>query len=137
MSPLVVALASDGAQDITGQCFFVWGGVVNVLQPWQRARHSSSTSAGTRTSCSPLCANASRGAKPIGMLAAMEQAGAGRCALPEHNLARAAEAALDRHGDHDALVRGSGIGPASSTSATRLAGALREAASGRAIASSC
>jgi NAD(P)-dependent dehydrogenase (short-subunit alcohol dehydrogenase family) len=34
MSPLVVALAADEAQDITGQCFFVWGGAVNVLQPW-------------------------------------------------------------------------------------------------------
>jgi NAD(P)-dependent dehydrogenase (short-subunit alcohol dehydrogenase family) len=34
MSPLVVALAADEAQNITGQCFFVWGGAVNVLQPW-------------------------------------------------------------------------------------------------------
>jgi NAD(P)-dependent dehydrogenase (short-subunit alcohol dehydrogenase family) len=35
MAPLVVALCADDAQDITGQCFFVWGGAVNVLQPWQ------------------------------------------------------------------------------------------------------
>jgi NAD(P)-dependent dehydrogenase (short-subunit alcohol dehydrogenase family) len=34
MPPLVVALAADEAQNITGQCFFVWGGAVNVLQPW-------------------------------------------------------------------------------------------------------
>jgi NAD(P)-dependent dehydrogenase (short-subunit alcohol dehydrogenase family) len=34
VSPLVVALASDEAQDITGQCFFVYGGVVSVLKPW-------------------------------------------------------------------------------------------------------
>jgi len=34
MSPLVVALAADEAQDITGQCFFVWGGSINVLRPW-------------------------------------------------------------------------------------------------------
>jgi NAD(P)-dependent dehydrogenase (short-subunit alcohol dehydrogenase family) len=34
MSPLVVALAADEAQDITGQCFFVWGGAINVLRPW-------------------------------------------------------------------------------------------------------
>ena len=34
MSPLVVALSADEAQSITGQCFFVWGGVVNVLRPW-------------------------------------------------------------------------------------------------------
>ena len=34
MSPIVVALASDEAQGITGQCFFVWGGSVNVLRGW-------------------------------------------------------------------------------------------------------
>jgi NAD(P)-dependent dehydrogenase (short-subunit alcohol dehydrogenase family) len=34
MSPLVVALAADDAQEITGQCFFVWGGSINVLRPW-------------------------------------------------------------------------------------------------------
>ena len=34
ISPVVVALCSDEAQDITGQCFFVYGGVVNVLTPW-------------------------------------------------------------------------------------------------------
>ena len=37
MSPLVVALAADEAQDITGQCFFVWGGAINVLRPWDAA----------------------------------------------------------------------------------------------------
>ncbi|HEX3327353.1 MAG TPA: SDR family oxidoreductase [Actinomycetota bacterium] len=34
ISPLVVALASDDAQGITGQCFFVYGGVISVLKPW-------------------------------------------------------------------------------------------------------
>jgi NAD(P)-dependent dehydrogenase (short-subunit alcohol dehydrogenase family) len=34
MSPLVVALCSDEAQDITGQVFFVYGGAVNVLRGW-------------------------------------------------------------------------------------------------------
>jgi NAD(P)-dependent dehydrogenase (short-subunit alcohol dehydrogenase family) len=34
MAPVVVALAADEAQEITGQCFFVWGGSVNVLRPW-------------------------------------------------------------------------------------------------------
>jgi long-chain acyl-CoA synthetase len=48
--------------------------------------------------------------------------------LPDHNLARAAEAALDRHGDHDALwfeetwFRAAAL----HERATRLAGALRE-----------
>jgi NAD(P)-dependent dehydrogenase (short-subunit alcohol dehydrogenase family) len=32
--PLVVALASDDAQGITGQCFFVYGGTISVLKPW-------------------------------------------------------------------------------------------------------
>jgi NAD(P)-dependent dehydrogenase (short-subunit alcohol dehydrogenase family) len=34
ISPVVVALATDEAQDITGQCFFVYGGVINVLRHW-------------------------------------------------------------------------------------------------------
>lgn len=34
ISPIVVALASDEAQDITGQCFFIYGSTINVLKPW-------------------------------------------------------------------------------------------------------
>ena len=34
MAPVVVALCADEAQDITGQCFFVYGGAVNVLRGW-------------------------------------------------------------------------------------------------------
>ena len=34
VAPLVVALCADEAQGITGQCFFVYGGAVNVLRPW-------------------------------------------------------------------------------------------------------
>jgi NAD(P)-dependent dehydrogenase (short-subunit alcohol dehydrogenase family) len=34
ISPVVVALCSDEAQGITGQCFFVYGGTINVLKPW-------------------------------------------------------------------------------------------------------
>ena len=34
ISPIIVGLASDDAANITGQCFFVYGGVVNVLKPW-------------------------------------------------------------------------------------------------------
>jgi NAD(P)-dependent dehydrogenase (short-subunit alcohol dehydrogenase family) len=34
IAPVVVALCADEAQDITGQCFFVYGGSVNVLRPW-------------------------------------------------------------------------------------------------------
>jgi NAD(P)-dependent dehydrogenase (short-subunit alcohol dehydrogenase family) len=34
IAPIVVALCADEAQDITGQCFFVYGGAVSVLRPW-------------------------------------------------------------------------------------------------------
>ena len=34
ITPVVVALAADESQSITGQCFFVYGGVVNVLKAW-------------------------------------------------------------------------------------------------------
>ena len=34
ISPVVVALCSDAAQNITGQCFFIYGNVINVLRPW-------------------------------------------------------------------------------------------------------
>ena len=34
ISPVVVALASDEAQGITGQCFFIYGATINVLKPW-------------------------------------------------------------------------------------------------------
>jgi NAD(P)-dependent dehydrogenase (short-subunit alcohol dehydrogenase family) len=34
ISPIVVALSSDEAQNITGQCFFIYGGTINVLKPW-------------------------------------------------------------------------------------------------------
>lgn len=34
ISPVVVALATDEAQGITGQCFFIYGSAVNILKPW-------------------------------------------------------------------------------------------------------
>jgi hypothetical protein len=34
MSPVMLALCSDDAQDITGQVFHIWGGAVNVLEGW-------------------------------------------------------------------------------------------------------
>jgi NAD(P)-dependent dehydrogenase (short-subunit alcohol dehydrogenase family) len=76
MSPLVVALAADEAQEITGQCFFVWGGAVNVLQPWQAGEAFVSDE---RWDADELLAALRErfpdGAKPLGMLASMEQAG--------------------------------------------------------------
>src|SRR3954470_3556259 len=34
IAPIAVALCADDAQHITGQCFFIYGGAVNVLRPW-------------------------------------------------------------------------------------------------------
>jgi len=76
MAPLVVALAADDAQDITGQCFFVWGGVVNVLRPWEAGE--AFVADGRWDADELLGALRERfpeGAAPIGMLPAMEQAG--------------------------------------------------------------
>ena len=76
MSPLVVALSADEAQGITGQCFFVWGGVVNLLRPWEAGE--AFVSDGAWDADDLLAALRERfpeGASPIGMLAAMEQAG--------------------------------------------------------------
>ena len=76
MSPLVVALSADEAQDITGQVFFVWGGQVNVLRGWEAGELFS---ADERWDADELLAalreRFPEGAKPIGMLAAMERAG--------------------------------------------------------------
>jgi NAD(P)-dependent dehydrogenase (short-subunit alcohol dehydrogenase family) len=76
MSPLVVALAADEAQDITGQCFFVWGGAVNVLRPWEAGEAFVSEE---RWDADELLAalreRFPEGVRPVGMLAAMEQAG--------------------------------------------------------------
>jgi NAD(P)-dependent dehydrogenase (short-subunit alcohol dehydrogenase family) len=76
MAPLVVALSADEAQDITGQCFFVWGGVVNVLRPWEAGE--AFVAEGRWDPDQLLGALRDRfpeGAAPAGMLAAMEQAG--------------------------------------------------------------
>jgi NAD(P)-dependent dehydrogenase (short-subunit alcohol dehydrogenase family) len=76
MSPLVVALSADEAQDITGQCFFVWGGVVNMLRPWEAGEAFVSEARWNADELlSALHERFPEGAAPAGMLAAMEQAG--------------------------------------------------------------
>ena len=67
MSPLVVALCADEAQDITGQVFFVWGGTSTCWSRGRRASSSRPTRSGTRTTCSRSCASASpRARRPPG-----------------------------------------------------------------------
>jgi NAD(P)-dependent dehydrogenase (short-subunit alcohol dehydrogenase family) len=76
MAPLVVALCADEAQDITGQCFFVWGGSVNVLRPWDAGELLA---ADERWDADALLAELRErfpeGAAPEGMVAMMGKAG--------------------------------------------------------------
>jgi NAD(P)-dependent dehydrogenase (short-subunit alcohol dehydrogenase family) len=75
-SPVVVALCADEAQDITGQVFFVYGGIVNMLSGWQAGEVFTS---GERWDPDALLQELRErlpdGAAPPGMLASMHQAG--------------------------------------------------------------
>jgi NAD(P)-dependent dehydrogenase (short-subunit alcohol dehydrogenase family) len=75
-SPVVVALCADEAQDITGQVFFVYGGIVNMLSGWQAGEVFTS---GERWDPDVLLQELRErlpdGAAPPGMLASMHQAG--------------------------------------------------------------
>jgi NAD(P)-dependent dehydrogenase (short-subunit alcohol dehydrogenase family) len=76
MSPLVVALCADEAQGITGQVFFVWGGSVNVLVPWEAGELFPSEA---KWDADELLAQLRErfpdGAAPEGMMAMMAKAG--------------------------------------------------------------
>jgi len=75
-SPIVVALCADEAQDITGQVFFIYGGVVNMLSGWQAGELFAR---GERWDPDELLHELRdrlpAGAAPPGMLASMHQAG--------------------------------------------------------------
>jgi NAD(P)-dependent dehydrogenase (short-subunit alcohol dehydrogenase family) len=76
MSPLVVALCADGAQGITGQVFFVWGGTVNVLIPWDAGElFSSDAKWDADELLTQLRDRFPEGAAPAGMMAMMQKAG--------------------------------------------------------------
>jgi NAD(P)-dependent dehydrogenase (short-subunit alcohol dehydrogenase family) len=76
ISPIVVALCADEAQDITGQVFFVFGGAVNVLRPWDAGELFASDE---RWDAAELLAQLRsrfpEGAAPGGMIAMMAGAG--------------------------------------------------------------
>jgi NAD(P)-dependent dehydrogenase (short-subunit alcohol dehydrogenase family) len=79
ISPVVVALCSDEAQAITGQCFFVYGGLVNLLQPWQPGtviKKEGRWEAGEFLA--RLRAELPSGATPEGMIPTMIRANEGR-----------------------------------------------------------
>jgi NAD(P)-dependent dehydrogenase (short-subunit alcohol dehydrogenase family) len=76
ISPIVVALAADEAQDITGQCFFVWGGVVNVLKAWEPGELIASDERWDADDfLRELKARFPDGAAPVGMVELMGRAG--------------------------------------------------------------
>jgi NAD(P)-dependent dehydrogenase (short-subunit alcohol dehydrogenase family) len=76
ISPLVVALCADDAQGITGQCFFVYGGAVNVLRPWDAGELVATEG---RWDADELLARLRerfpQGASPTDMVAMMQRAG--------------------------------------------------------------
>jgi NAD(P)-dependent dehydrogenase (short-subunit alcohol dehydrogenase family) len=75
-SPVVVALCADEAQDITGQVFFVYGGIVNMLSGWQPGEVFTTDERWDPDALlQELRERLPDGAAPPGMLASMHQAG--------------------------------------------------------------
>jgi NAD(P)-dependent dehydrogenase (short-subunit alcohol dehydrogenase family) len=75
-SPIVVALCADEAQDITGQVFFIYGGVVNRLRGWEAGElFASDERWDPDVLLQELRDRLPDGATPPGMLASMHQAG--------------------------------------------------------------
>jgi NAD(P)-dependent dehydrogenase (short-subunit alcohol dehydrogenase family) len=75
-SPIVVALCADEAQDITGQVFFVYGGVVNMLRGWEAWELFATVARwDPDVLLQELRNRLPDGAAPPGMLASMHQAG--------------------------------------------------------------
>ncbi len=75
-SPIVVALCADEAQGITGQVFFVYGGVVNMLSGWEAGELFASDERWDPAALlQELRDRLPDGAAPPGMLASMHQAG--------------------------------------------------------------
>jgi NAD(P)-dependent dehydrogenase (short-subunit alcohol dehydrogenase family) len=75
-SPIVVALCADAAQNITGQVFFVYGGVVNMLHAWDAGELFASEERWDADELlQALQERLSDGAAPPGMLESMHRAG--------------------------------------------------------------
>ena len=76
MSPLVVALSADTAQNITGQVFHVWGGAINALQGWSAGELFSTNEKWNADSLlGELLDRFPSGTAPAGMIAGMQAAG--------------------------------------------------------------
>jgi NAD(P)-dependent dehydrogenase (short-subunit alcohol dehydrogenase family) len=76
MSPLVVALCADEAQNITGQVFHVWGGAINALHGWSAGElFASDDKWNADALLGELLDRFPDGAAPAGMIAGMQAAG--------------------------------------------------------------
>jgi len=76
MTPIVVALCADDAQGITGQCFFVWGGSINLLRPWEPGELFAADEGWSADDLlAQLLERLPDGAAPEGMLPLMQKAG--------------------------------------------------------------
>jgi NAD(P)-dependent dehydrogenase (short-subunit alcohol dehydrogenase family) len=75
-SPVVVALCADEAQEITGQVFHVFGGAVNMLQPWAPGELFARDSGWEAEELlSALLLRLPDGARPEPLVAAIEKVG--------------------------------------------------------------
>ena len=75
-SPIVVALCADEAQDITGQVFFIYGGVVNMLSGWEAGELFARDERWDADALlQELRDRFPDGSAPSGMLASMHRAG--------------------------------------------------------------
>jgi NAD(P)-dependent dehydrogenase (short-subunit alcohol dehydrogenase family) len=75
-SPIVVALCADESQHITGQVFFVYGGVVNMLSSWEAGELFASDERWDPDELlRELQERLPGGAAPPGMLESMHRAG--------------------------------------------------------------
>jgi NAD(P)-dependent dehydrogenase (short-subunit alcohol dehydrogenase family) len=76
MSPLVVALCADDAQNITGQVFHVWGGAINALHGWSAGElFATDEKWDADALLHELVDRFPDGAAPAGMIAGMQAAG--------------------------------------------------------------
>jgi NAD(P)-dependent dehydrogenase (short-subunit alcohol dehydrogenase family) len=76
ISPVVLALCADEAQDITGQVFHIWGGAVNALQGWTSGElFQSGDGWDADALLGAMLDRFPDGAAPEGMVAGMQKAG--------------------------------------------------------------
>jgi NAD(P)-dependent dehydrogenase (short-subunit alcohol dehydrogenase family) len=76
MSPVVVALCADEAQQITGQVFDVWGSAVNALRGWSAGELFQTDGRwDADTLLQQILERFPDGASPPGMVAGMQSAG--------------------------------------------------------------